>query len=114
MPRQMYLVRAKENAPGDANEQIAEFVARRGGYLLMATASGSLIITVDDGHFDALKAHAWVEFAGPISFNPEGKATAALQRVFATNVARQMLAGGSGPIRPIRGAGSEDVQLPPV
>jgi hypothetical protein len=97
MAMQMYLVRPKDGAPEDTNEQIAAFVAQRGGYVLMATAAGSLILGMDDGHADALKAHFLVGFMGPVSFNPEGRATAQLQRIFATNVARQMLARNQVP-----------------
>lgn len=93
---QMYFVRPKESAPPDANEQIAGFVAQRGGYVLMATAGGSLIVGMDDQYFDGLKVHFLVGFVGPVSFNPEGKATSQLQRLFATNVARQMLARNQG------------------
>lgn len=96
MTMQMYFVRPKENAPPDANEQIAGFVSQRGGYVLIATGSGSLIIGMDDQHSDALKAHFLAGFVGPVSFNSEGKATAELQRLFATNVARQMLARNQG------------------
>jgi hypothetical protein len=92
MAFQMYFIRPKAGVPETANEQIADFVAGHGGYILMTTSRGSLIVGLDDEYYEALRVHHLVQHAGPVTLNPEGKAAKELQRIFATNMARQMLA----------------------
>ena len=89
---EMFLVRPSAGAPPDANERIAEWAATRGGFVLMATGRGALILGMPPGAKDALEAHALVGFVGGVSFSQDGdpRARAALQRRFAQNVAAQL------------------------
>ncbi len=89
---EMFLVRATAGAPSDANERIAEWAALRGGFVLMATGSGALILGMPPGAKDALEAHALVAFVGGVSFSDDGdpRARAALQRRFARNMLAQV------------------------
>ena len=100
MAVQMYLIHPKHNDDDAARERIAEFIARRGGFVLMATSHGSLITAFDDGHIDAVRAHELVEFASGVTLNPDAPGAAALQRVFAENVAAQLAERGATPVRP--------------
>ncbi len=100
MAVQMYLIHPKHNDDDAARERIAEFIARRGGFVLMATSHGSLITAFDDGHIDAVRANELVEFASGVTLNPDAPGAAALQRVFAENVAAQLAERGLTPGRP--------------
>ncbi len=87
---QMYLVQPRSEGDASARESIADFVALRDGFILMATSHGSLIVAFDEQHLAAIKAHPLVEFVGGVTLNPIGAQSASLQRVFAENVARQL------------------------
>ena len=100
MAVQMYLVHPKENDDDQVRERIAEFIARRGGFVLMATSHGSLITAFDDSHIDAVRAHELVEFASGVTLNLDAPGAAALQRVFSENVAAQLAERGVIPGRP--------------
>ena len=47
MAVQMYLIHPKNTEDEAARENLGEFVFRRGGYILMATSHGSLIVAMD-------------------------------------------------------------------
>jgi hypothetical protein len=86
----MYLIQPKDAADDSAREQLAAFVASLGGFILMATSAGSLLVAFDDVHLSRVKQHDLVEFAGGISLNPQAPGAAALQRKFAENIALQL------------------------
>ncbi len=90
MGMQMYLVQPENNNNDQDRVTIAEFIAYRQGFILMATSYGSLIMAMDDSYLDAVKAHHLVKFVGGVTFNPNGPGVAALQRMFAQNVALQL------------------------
>jgi hypothetical protein len=94
MAVQIFLVHPKANDDDDVRERIAEFVAQRGGFILMATSYGSLLTAFDDQYLDTVKAHHLVEFAGGVTLNPNAPGAAALQRLFAENVAAQLVDRG--------------------
>jgi hypothetical protein len=108
----MYLLHPRNPEDDGAREQLAAEVASRQGFILMATSFGSLIVAMDDRHFEAVRGHYLVEFAGGVSLNPDAPGAAGLQRVFAENVALQLAArgpsepgqgpaaGGDGPSQP--------------
>jgi hypothetical protein len=100
MTTQLHFVQLKDRADEQARETVADFVAVRDGFVCMATSEGSLIVAIDDGHVDALRAHPLVEFASGVSLNPEGTAAAQLQRLFARNIASQLVARGWVPGTP--------------
>jgi len=94
MAVQMYLVHPKNNEDDHAREGIAELIARRGGFVLMATSHGSLIIAMDEKWVDLVRAQPAVDFVGGVSLNPDGPLAAQLQRIFAKNVAAQLVERG--------------------
>ena len=87
---EMYLVQPKGERDEATRESIAEFIAERGGFILMATSHGSLIVAFDDVHLAAVRSHGQVEFVGGVTLDPNGPQTASLTRVFAENLARQL------------------------
>ncbi|MEO0248441.1 MAG: hypothetical protein ABIN58_02635 [candidate division WOR-3 bacterium] len=91
MAVQMYLVQTKEAESDEERATIAGFIAQLGGFVLMATSAGSLIVAFDDQYLTAVKSHHLVDFVGGVSFNPNGPLVGHLQRLFAQNVASQML-----------------------
>jgi hypothetical protein len=90
MSVQMYLVHPK--GEDEDREALAEFIALRQGWILMATSAGSLIVAFDEAYVDAVRAHPSAELVGGLSFNPHGKAAEKLQKLFAHNVAQQLAA----------------------
>lgn len=88
---EMFLVRAREPKPTDANERIAEHVARHGGLVLMATAGESLFVALPNGGKEVLEACPLVGFVGGVRFDGDGKAARALKQCFALNAARQLV-----------------------
>jgi len=94
MSVQMYLIHPRDHEDDRAREQIAEFVAGRGGFILMATSFGSLIAAFDEAYLNVVKAHHLVEFAGGVTLEPNAPGAAALQRMFAENVALQLASRG--------------------
>ena len=91
MAIQMYLVQTRETECDDERAAIAGFIAQLGGYVLMATSAGSLIVAFDDQYLNAVKTHHVVDFVGGVSLNPDGPLVEHLQRLFAQNVASQIV-----------------------
>jgi hypothetical protein len=87
----MFLVRAREGAPADAPETIAEYLSLRGGLVLMATAGASLIVAMPAGGKEVLERHELVGFVGGIVLDDEGKAARHLKALFALNAAKQLV-----------------------
>ena len=109
----MYLVQPKDRENDEARASIAEFIASRKGYILMATSYGSLIVAFDEQHQDAVRRHPLVEFIGGVRLDPQAPGAAALQQMFAQNLATQV-AERRGPessfppgYRPLRRPGRE-------
>lgn len=109
---QMFLVHPKNTEDEDAREQIAQFIAQRGGFILMATSHGSIIAAFEEGYLEALKASMFVEFASGVTFDPSAPGASALQQVFAQNIAAQLRDRGVPP-RPPASTGDHSESLPP-
>jgi hypothetical protein len=101
MAIQMYLVQPVGERDEPTRESIAEFISERGGYILMATSYGSLIVAFDEEHLPAVKAHSQVEFVGGVTLDPNGPKTEALTRIFAENVALQLASRPSTAVSPL-------------
>ena len=91
---ELLLVRAKEGAGPGANEDLAEWVALRGGLVLMATGGDSLIVALSREAKEALQAHPLVELASGVELDDDGKGARALKGLFAANAARQLATAG--------------------
>jgi hypothetical protein len=105
MTVQLYLVQPKDREDDQARAAIAEYIAQRGGFILMATSYGSLITAFDDRYFESVKGHYLVDFASGVTLNPTAPGAAALRQLFAENVAAQLVERGMNqPGRPPGGA----------
>ena len=91
MAVQMYIVQTREAESDQEREVIADFIAQLGGFVLMATSAGSLIVAFDDQYVNALRGHQVVDFVGGVSFSPEGPLVERLQRLSAENIASQIV-----------------------
>ena len=87
---QMFLVHPKDTEDEEAREQIAQFIAQRDGFILMATSHGSIIAAFEEGYLETLRANVFVEFASGLTFDPGAPGASALQQVFARNIAAQL------------------------
>ena len=90
----MYLIHPKDDCDDKGREEIADFIAVRRGFILMATSHGSIIAAFDEQHLASVQMHSLVAFAGGVTLNPDAPGAAALQRMFAENVARQLVSQG--------------------
>lgn len=111
MAVQMYLIQPKNHYDDDEREKIAELVAHCGGFILMTTSYGSLITAFDEAYQAAIAAHSLVAFVGGVTLNPDAPSAAALQRLFAENVALQ-LAGRASPDGPSFPPGYKPMRWP--
>ena len=104
MSVQMYLVQPKNLEDDSVREDLAGFIAQRGGFILMATSYGSLIAAFDEKYLDAVKQHYLVEFASGVNLDLNAPGAAALRQVFAQNVAAQLVERGiTQPDQPLAG-----------
>lgn len=87
---EMFLVRPKPGTPPNATEAIATYAASKGGYVLMVTADRSLVVMMPDKGKQILEANVLVGFVGGVQLNEQGRAHKALEKVFITNVSRQL------------------------
>jgi hypothetical protein len=101
MAVQLYLIQPVGDRDEPTRASIAEFIAMLGGFILMATSYGSLIVAFDEDHLAAVKAHNQVEFVGGVTLDPNGPKTEALTRIFAENVALQMASRPSAAASPL-------------
>lgn len=101
MAVQLYLVQPVGERDDATRESIAEFIAGRGGFVLMATSYGSLIVAFDEEHLSSVKAHSLVEFVGGVTLNPNGPKAEALARIFAENVALQLSSRPTAAVSPL-------------
>jgi hypothetical protein len=90
MAIQLYLVQPTGERDEATRESIADFISGIGGFILMATSYGSLIVAFDEERLSAVKAHGLVEFVGGVTLDPNGPKAAVLTRIFAENVALQL------------------------
>jgi hypothetical protein len=98
---ELFLVRARDHAPDDASQDIADHAARHGGLILMATESGSLIIGMPPGTGkETLERHPQVGFVGGVTLNDRARGARALKQQFAINAARQLAAANEIPAPP--------------
>jgi hypothetical protein len=95
MAIQMYIVQVKNGESDSDRVAIAEYIAGIQGFVLMATSAGSLIAAFDDRFADAVRSHPTVELIGGVSFNPDGPLVEHFQRLFAQNVASQLVERGA-------------------
>jgi hypothetical protein len=95
MAVQMYIVQMKDGDSDPDREAVAGYIAGVQGFVLMATSAGSLIAAFDEQFADALRALPAVDFVGGVSFSPDGPLVERLQRLFAQNVASQLVERGA-------------------
>jgi hypothetical protein len=116
MPVQTFLIHPRDNEDDNAREVLATVIAQHGGFILMATSHGSLITAFDDQYIETIRAHPLVEFASGVTLDPNAPGAAALQRMFAENVAAQLVERGlvtRNPMHPEQESPSPSPELPP-
>jgi len=97
---QMYLIHPKNTEDEEARESIAQSVVQHNGFILMSTSHGSIIAAFDESRLEAMKRHPHVEFASGVMLDPAAPGAAALQQLFAQNVAAQLNERGIGSAAP--------------
>jgi hypothetical protein len=89
MDMQMYIVTFKDEATADTARAIEEQVRRCGGFILMATRSGPLVL-LPPAAVAVVAKHPRVGFVGGVTLDPSALAAQHLQRVFLENLTRQL------------------------
>jgi hypothetical protein len=89
MAAQMYFVTFRDQFNEQASREIQELVHHRGGFILMVTRTGQVII-VDDSQAPGISKHPSVKSIGGVTLNPRGVAAERLQRIFAENLSKQI------------------------
>jgi hypothetical protein len=96
---QMYIVTFRGGFSQEASRDVQRHVRKLGGLILMVTPNGP-VIAIDDSHAAAIASHPQVAFLGGVTLNPRGRAAQDLQRIFATNLSKQLTL--SEPVKPTR------------
>jgi len=99
MGLQTYIITQNGEYSLDSSRELQLFVRQRGGYILMVTRTGPIIL-IDDSQAHALAGHPLVGFIGPVTLNPRGVAADILQRIFAENLSKQLEVEMSGDAKP--------------
>ena len=89
MATQMYFVTFRDQFNEQTSREIQQLVHDRGGYILMVTRTGQVII-IDDSQSPMVAKHPSVKSVGGVTLNPRGVAAERLQRVFAENLSKQI------------------------
>ena len=89
MATQMYFVTFRDQFNEQTSREIQQLVHDRGGYILMVTRTGQVII-IDDSQSPIVAHHPSVKSVGGVTLNPRGVAAERLQRVFAENLSKQI------------------------
>lgn len=89
MATQMYFVTFRDQFSEQTSREIQQLVHDRGGYILMVTRTGQVII-IDDSQAPMITKHPSVKSIGGVTLNPRGVAAERLQRVFAENLSKQI------------------------
>ena len=89
MATQMYFVTFRDQFHEQTSREIQQLVHDRGGYILMVTRTGQVII-IDDSQSPMIAQHPSVKSVGGVTLNPRGVAAERLQRVFAENLSKQI------------------------
>lgn len=90
----MYLIHPKRPDDERANEVLADLVVSFQGFILMATSHGSLIAAFDEAYLGAVQGHPETEFVGGVTLDPDKPLARHLQRLFAENIAAQLVSRG--------------------
>lgn len=94
MAVQMYLIQPKRPDDDLARERLADLIVGCQGFILMATSAGSLIAAFDETHVGAVQNHPETDFVGGVTLDPDKPLAAHLQRLFAENIAAQLVSRG--------------------
>src|SRR5215813_7014791 len=89
MGLQMFIITQNGEYSLDSSRDLQMFVRQRGGYTLMVTRTGPIIL-IDDSQAPAVAKHPLVGFIRPVTLNPSGVAAEILQQIFAENLSKQL------------------------
>jgi len=94
MAVRMFLIHPKQPEDEQAREILADLIVGYQGFILMATSHGSLIAAFDEAYLGAIQDHPATGFAGGVTLDPNKPLAMHLQRLFAENVATQLVSRG--------------------
>lgn len=85
----MYIVTFKDEATPEVSQDVQAHVRQCGGFILMATRSGPLVL-LPPAAVAVVARHSRVGFVGGVTLDPSAFAAQHLQRVFLENLTRQL------------------------
>jgi hypothetical protein len=89
MATQMYFVAFRNQFTQQTSHEIQQLVRDRGGFILMVTRTGQVVV-LDDSQVPFVTKHPSVKSMGGVTLNPHGIAAERLQRIFAENLSKQI------------------------
>jgi hypothetical protein len=85
----MYFIAFRNQFSQQASHEIQQLVHDRGGFILMVTRTGQVVV-LDDSQVPLITQHPSVKSMGGVTLNPRGVAAERLQRIFAENLSKQI------------------------
>ena len=85
----MYFVAFRNQFTQQTSHEIQQLVRDRGGFILMVTRTGQVVV-LDDSQVSFVTKHPSVKSMGGVTLNPHGIAAERLQRIFAENLSKQI------------------------
>lgn len=89
MAMQMYFVSYRDSFSEQVSHEIQQLVHDRGGFILMVTRTGQVVV-LDDSQAESVGKHPSVRSIGGVTLNPYGVASERLQGIFAENLSKQV------------------------
>jgi hypothetical protein len=89
MAMQMYFIALLGDFSQEASREVQQLVHDRGGFILMVTKTGQVVV-LDNAQVPVVAKHHRVKSVGGVTLNPHGYAAERLQRIFAENLSRQV------------------------
>ena len=89
MATQMYFISFRCQFNQQVSHEIQQLVHDRGGFILMVTKTGQIVV-LDDSQVPVITKHPNVKSMGGVTLNPHGVAAERLQRIFAENLSKQI------------------------
>ncbi len=89
MAMQMYFISYRGDFSQQTSREIQQLVHDRGGFILMVTKTGQVVV-LDDAEAQSAAKHPSIKSIGGVTLNPHGVAAERLQRIFAENLSKQV------------------------
>lgn len=86
----MFMIALRGGYSDDKSRDVQRFVREHGGLILMSTRTGP-IVALPEPELAAVAKHPLVAHVGGVTLNPRGIAADRVARVFAENLAHQVI-----------------------